>query len=138
MAVHSFDSKLEYADDSGFSTNLVEVAGPISLEGPDRQATRVNSTVLRSTGAIKTSIAGFIDDNTVTATIAYTAAGYALLGVIFLARSTKYWRVTLLDTSKLTGPGFIQGLSGPSVPEDDRLTFTLTISPTAGWTHAAS
>jgi hypothetical protein len=133
---HSYNTLVEYADDSGFSTNKTAVSYIMSLEGPDRQVTRVNTTHLKSTGAVKTSIPGFIDDGTITFTCDYDETIYNNLETIFLARSAsaaKYWRVTLPDESTLIGQGFIQGLNGPSVPEDDRLTYTLTICPLAGW-----
>jgi hypothetical protein len=136
---HSYTTKLEYADNSGFSSNLTEITGVISLEGPDRQVTRVNTTHLKSTGAVKTSIPGFIDDGTISATVDYDETVYNAIETIFLARSVssaKYFRITFPDESTLTGQGFFMGMGGPSVPEDDRLTYTITICPLAGWSFA--
>lgn len=130
---HSYDTKLEYANDSGFSTALVEITGVISIEGPDRQATRTNTTHLRSTGAVKTSVPGFIDDGMITATVDYDETKYDAIETILLARSSKYFRITFPDSSTLIGQGFFQALGGPSVPEDDRLTYTISICPLAGW-----
>lgn len=136
-AVHSFDTIVEYADNSGMSTNKVEVGGVVSIEGPDGQVTRVDATVLRSPGAKKQSIPGFIDDGTLTMTCEIRKAVFAALQALKNARAFKFWRVSTVDGASLIGEAFIQGLSGPSVPEDDRLTYTLTLCPTGGWDYSA-
>jgi hypothetical protein len=132
---HSYNTVVVYdAADTFLAT--VEITGVISLEGPDRQVTRTNTTHLKSTGAVKTSVPGFIDDGTMTLTCDYDETVYNAIETLLLARTSKYFRITFPDSSTLIGLGFFQSLGGPSVPEDDRLTYTVTICPSAGWAFA--
>jgi hypothetical protein len=133
---HSYNTAVVYDAASDFLTS-VEITGVISLEGPDRQATRVNTTHLKSTGAVKSSTIGFIDDGTITLTCDYDETIYNNIETIFLARTAKYFKITFPDSSTLTGQGYFMNLGGPSVPEDDRLTYTVGIFPSAGWVFTA-
>ena len=134
---HGYNTKVEYDADGNFGAGPVEVTGVISIEGGDRTVTRTNTTHLKSTGAVKTSVPGFIDDGTLSLTCDYDETVYAALEVIFLARTLEYWRITYPDSSTLIGEGYISNLSKPSVPEDDRITYTIEIFPATDWDFTA-
>jgi hypothetical protein len=131
---HSFDTKLEYATDSGFSSALTEVTGVITVSGFEQTVTKTATHYLRVTGGKKTYTPGLIDSGDISAECDYDETVYAALEVLLHARSTtfKYWRLTLPGSSTLIGQGFVSMLN-INVPDDDRVTYTLTVTPSAGW-----
>lgn len=135
---HSFDTKLEYATDSGFSSGLTEVTGVLTISGFDQTVTKTATHHLRVSGAKKTYTPGLIDSGPIVANVDYDETVYAALEVLLHARSTtfKYWRVTLPGSSTLIGQGFVSMLN-IDVPDDERLTYTLEVCPSAGWDFTA-
>lgn len=133
--MHSFDTKVEYSDSSDMSAPT-EVLKVKSVDPEDSTVTKTPSHHLRSTRAIKTREAGMIEEGDLSFMMLYTPAVYAALKTLFLARTSKYWRVTYFDGSTLTGEGFISSLPNPTAPDDDEVTHGMKVSPTGGWDFA--
>lgn len=138
---HSYNTKVEYADDSGFSSALTEISYVISVSGMEQTVTKTATHYLRVTGAKKTYTPGLIDSGDLQLTCDFDGAVYDALETLLAARSTtfKYFRVTYTDSGAgvLSGQGFVSMLSGPEAPDDDRVTYTVAITPSAGWTFTA-
>lgn len=134
MAVeHSYGDKLEYADDSGFSTNLVEVTNITMLDGEDLVISKVKTTHLRSTDGYHERVAGLLEEADFNADVNYDEAKFSALSVIARAKTTKYWRRTLPGGSTLTGQGFIHRLGLPRSNEDGIISHRLVVSPLSKW-----
>lgn len=134
---HSYLSKFEYADDSGFSTNLTEVSNVQQLDPGDLEITAAPSHHLRSTGAVKTKEVGMIEDAPIMSDVLYDETVYAALSTIALARTKKYWRLTEPGSSTLTGQGFIKTLGRPRSPDDGMIVFRLAVQPVDKWAFTA-
>jgi len=135
--MHSFDTKLEVSDDVGFSSPT-EITKVRSIEGGEDKATMSASHHLRSTNAIKTKDIGMLEEGARTYQILYDKTIYAALRTIYRARTAKYFRETLPDSSTLIGLGAISSIGKPTAPDDDEMMFTLEVTPTAGWDFTAS
>lgn len=132
-AEHSYLTKFEYADDSGFSTNLTEVSGCQMLEPGDLVITKAPTHHLRSTGAVKTRTPGMIEDNDAAADVLYDETVYGALSTLALARTLKFWRITEPGGSTLTSQGFISVLGRPRSPDDAVIVFRLSVAPVDKW-----
>lgn len=119
---HSYGSTLGYATTSGGSyTSVGEV---IDVEHSWNPAKAVKFTHLNSDNAANEYKPGLIEPGTMKATVNYNKTDYnALYG---LRRTLRYWKVTSPDSGNMYIYGFITDLSNPH-PDDDRVTFTVTI-----------
>lgn len=132
-AEHSFGTKIEYADDAIF-TSPVEVTLVQSVDSEDLNITKTPTHHLRSTNALKTRIPGLVEDGDLVAEVQYDEAKYSALATLALARTSKYWRVTLPGGSTLIGQGFITRLGRPRANDDALIVYALAVAPEAGWT----
>lgn len=131
--VHSYGSTLGYADTSGGSyTSVGEV---IDIDHSWNPAKATKFTHLNSDNAANEYKPGLAEPGTMKATVNYTKTAYnACYG---LYRSLKYWKITSPDSGNMIIYGFITDMSNPH-PDDDRVTFTVTIQGSGKPTYATS
>lgn len=125
--MHGFGTFL-YVDELCDQT-LVQVGCLIDIDiATGLTTTEVADQCLSQTDPILEMTPGFIDPGTTVFTIKFDKAQLALLYTnIFCGRKIVCWEVLLPDGSKWNFTGFIQSINPTTVPEDDRITASVTI-----------
>lgn len=99
---------------SGTYTNVAEIK---NIEGPSSTRETVDTTSLDTVGGYRTFITGFRDGGTVTLSMNFTSAGYALLLADFESNTMNKYKITLMDNSTIEFSGMITDMP-LTIPED--------------------
>jgi hypothetical protein len=106
-------------------TSITAVGEVKSFTGPSPTVTDVDVTNLESANYHKEFIPGLIDSGDLVATVSYgkaqTTSVYALL------RTSKWWIVTLPDTSTWLVEGYVKGFGQEQIESEKEITNTITI-----------
>jgi hypothetical protein len=103
MAVHPYSAALFV--DQNSDTVFTEVTEVVSIAPPITKVGKAESTVLKSTGATRTSIPGFIDEDQFSFVLRFTSSSVAINYAFFraLLRLIFPWRIVLpLETGQAT------------------------------------
>ena len=131
---HSYGATIG-SDVSGGSS-YTDLAGVIDIEGPSLEATITDVSDLASANAAKEKLAGMIDGGEVTLTLHADDTEYNTVRGWLAGRTQRAFQIewSQLATEATSAPNIqfeaiIQSL-GNSIPEDDKITFSVTLAVT--------
>lgn len=119
------------------STNTPgQLSGLISLSMGGFDVTCIETKALDQGSRWKTFLSGFVDGGTVTVKLNYLKTIVTTLMTAATASANYYFKVTLPDTSTLTGTCVVKSVKPFDLPEDDRDTIEvdIQISGAPTWT----
>lgn len=100
-----------------------------SITGPDATRETIDVTSLDSTGGYREFIASIRDGGTVTLSMNFTSATYAIMKADFDSNVMKSYQIAFRDTAKtaVEFDGLVTGVPFSTITVDDKVTVDVTI-----------
>jgi len=143
-AIIGYKKKIEFSDT--LMGTYVKLAGTININLPERELGTAETTNDDSPGFHKQYIPALYEPGTVTVSYRYGAPGFAAVETLFQlaavastrAAATKFWKVTLPDTTVAAFQGFVTRNNLPLEIEDSpECEFEIQVSGAMTYTDPA-